>query len=217
MLTSNYHHRDLGTEVVDIIVGPKRKRFVVHEQLLTSRSTYFRDILRGSNIGNKSKVYFDDDDPAAVALFVGWLYRGTIPGVAEMEMKIQTPVSSNSSVPSGSTSNGRNVPLELPYTMDGQVGLKPPAPLKQLSAIKPLSQSRHSTSLPQVIKSEPGISSSGQVTPRAPSGHSALFSDVTSSISSESSSLTTFDHKFRYQQLRFLCLHGQAVLRPLAS
>ncbi|KAM3070054.1 hypothetical protein ACMFMF_008404 [Clarireedia jacksonii] len=118
---------DLGTDVVDIIVGPKRKRFVVHKQLLTSQSTYFKNTLREPNMVNENKIYFDDEDPAAVALFVGWLYRGSIPEVAAMEKKIRYSIPPGSSVPPESTLNGNTAPGKVPHIMNGQASPKLPA------------------------------------------------------------------------------------------
>ncbi|KAF4629010.1 hypothetical protein G7Y89_g9140 [Cudoniella acicularis] len=72
---------DLGTEVVSIYVGPERKHFVVHKSLLTTQSTYFDRALNGNfKEAEENSIYMEEEDPAAVGLLVGWLYRGAIPG-----------------------------------------------------------------------------------------------------------------------------------------
>jgi hypothetical protein len=181
MLTSNHHHRDLGTEVLNITIGPKRKHFVIHKQLLISQSAFFRRVFNRLDVENKNTIHFDKPNPPAIALFVEWIYRGKIPGVAEMEKKIQLSLSSGSSVPSRSTSNGNSVPGELPHNRLDQAALErpaplePPVPLEQVPAIMPLSEFRHSSNLDQRIKSEPRRSSLAQSTPKAPRTPRVIF------------------------------------------
>ncbi|KAM3083255.1 hypothetical protein ACMFMG_003914 [Clarireedia jacksonii] len=90
-------------------------------------STYFKNTLREPNMVNENKIYFDDEDPAAVALFVGWLYRGSIPEVAAMEKKIRYSIPPGSSVPPESTLNGNTAPGKVPHIMNGQASPKLPA------------------------------------------------------------------------------------------
>jgi len=73
--------RDLGTEVISVYVGPDRRRFVVHKQLLTSQSDYFDKALNGRfKEAEENEIHLEEDDPTAIGLMVGWLYRGVIPG-----------------------------------------------------------------------------------------------------------------------------------------
>ncbi|TAQ89871.1 hypothetical protein B7494_g1793 [Chlorociboria aeruginascens] len=72
---------NLGTEVVTIFVGPERKHYVVHKKLLTSQSEYFDKALNGRfKEAEENCIHLEEDVPAAVALLIGWLYRGVIPG-----------------------------------------------------------------------------------------------------------------------------------------
>jgi len=62
----------LGTEVVDIYVGPERKHYVVHKKPLTSRSEYFSKALDGHfREAEENSIHLKEDDPAAVALLIG--------------------------------------------------------------------------------------------------------------------------------------------------
>lgn len=75
----------MGFEVVDIFVGPERKRYVVHKKLLTEQSDYFHKAFTGSFIeAEENSIHLKEEDPAAVALLVGCLYRGIIPGTGNL-------------------------------------------------------------------------------------------------------------------------------------
>lgn len=77
--------RDLGFEVVDVYVGPERKRYVVHKNLLVRQSDYFKGALAGSFIeAEENSIHLKEEDPAAVALLIGWLYHGAIPGTENL-------------------------------------------------------------------------------------------------------------------------------------
>ena len=74
-------YRALGFEVVDLFVGPQRKRFVVHKDLLTAQSDFFSKALTGSfKEAEENSIHLKEEDPAAVALLVAWLYLGILPG-----------------------------------------------------------------------------------------------------------------------------------------
>ena len=71
----------MGIEVVNVYVGPERKRYVVHKNLLIAESDYFKAALLGSFIeAEENSIHLKEEDPAAVALLIGWLYHGVIPG-----------------------------------------------------------------------------------------------------------------------------------------
>ncbi|KAL2072719.1 hypothetical protein VTL71DRAFT_12062 [Oculimacula yallundae] len=71
---------DLNNELVTIYVGPKRKEFLLHKNLLCKSSDYF-DKAFNSNFqeAEKGTMFLPEDNPEAFALFVNWLYRSTIP------------------------------------------------------------------------------------------------------------------------------------------
>ncbi|KAF7929327.1 uncharacterized protein EAE98_005246 [Botrytis deweyae] len=69
----------LGTEVVKLIVGPKRKEFTVHKKLICDSCDYFRKAFRGPfKEAREEIIYLIGDSADAVGLFVEWLYRDKI-------------------------------------------------------------------------------------------------------------------------------------------
>lgn len=87
MNLSNSYSRDLGTDTIGIVVGRPgldEKRYVVHKQLLTSQSEFFRNAFSGGfREGVENNIHLEDDDPTAIALFISWIYRGAIPGTGQ--------------------------------------------------------------------------------------------------------------------------------------
>ncbi|KXX74335.1 Kelch repeat and BTB domain-containing protein 7 [Madurella mycetomatis] len=74
---------DFGTDMVTLLVGPDRQKFVVHKNLLVSQSKYFKSALAAGLFREaiEGVVTFDEDDPDAFRLLINWLYRGHIPRV----------------------------------------------------------------------------------------------------------------------------------------
>jgi len=63
------------SQVVTVLVGADRTKFVIHKDLLTSKSEFFRAALTGDWEESKSqKVHLPEDDPAAFEMFAHWLY-----------------------------------------------------------------------------------------------------------------------------------------------
>lgn len=61
--------------MVDIFVGPKRKTWRLHEDLLCDRSDYFKSTFQGKFAEASSKeLYLTEDNDASFGLFVNWLY-----------------------------------------------------------------------------------------------------------------------------------------------
>jgi hypothetical protein len=60
--------------MVKIFVGPKRKEWVIHEDLICDRSDYFKAVFKDGFKETDEKEIHLDDDPAAFALFVDWIY-----------------------------------------------------------------------------------------------------------------------------------------------
>jgi hypothetical protein len=57
-----------------------RERFRLHKKLLTSRSEYFDKAFNGPfEEAKKGRIELLEDNPAAFALFVNWLYGGQLP------------------------------------------------------------------------------------------------------------------------------------------
>jgi len=115
LLTS---YRDLGTEVVDIYVGPENKRYVVHKKPLTSQSEYFNKALNGHfKEAEENSIYLKEDNPAAVTLLIGWIYRGVIPGTESKISPFAKSVFKSTTghtkveVPMAETINGTHFPF----------------------------------------------------------------------------------------------------------
>ncbi|KIV79343.1 hypothetical protein PV11_06909 [Exophiala sideris] len=86
---------DLGTQVVDIIVGTERKVFTIHSQLLFATSPVFEDYIFHGNSNmflgpdntirtesgwdGTNALVLPDTDPLLIQLFRDWLYSGRIP------------------------------------------------------------------------------------------------------------------------------------------
>ena len=67
----------VATETVTLFVGPKRKGFVVHRDLLCYLVPYFSKTFEGAfHESSVNETYLKEEDPSAVELFIGWLYRG---------------------------------------------------------------------------------------------------------------------------------------------
>jgi hypothetical protein len=74
----------MGSEVVSIFVGRKRKEFNVHKKLICDASKFFRDAFTGAfKEGQEGTMYMPEDDPDVFACFVDWLYRNPLPVVED--------------------------------------------------------------------------------------------------------------------------------------
>jgi len=74
----------LGTETVNLYVGPEKKKFVVHKHLLTAQSKYFNGAFnRNFKEASEGSIFLEEDDPEVVDLLVVWLYRGSLPRASE--------------------------------------------------------------------------------------------------------------------------------------
>lgn len=61
--------------MVDVFVGPKRKTWRLHEDLLCDRSDYFKATFQGQFAEATSKeLYLPEDNDVSFELFVNWLY-----------------------------------------------------------------------------------------------------------------------------------------------
>lgn len=67
----------MSSKTVNLIVGPKRKTFVAHKDLLTHLVPYFAEVVSSQLLSsNNDDIYIGSSDPGAAQVFVGWLYRG---------------------------------------------------------------------------------------------------------------------------------------------
>lgn len=74
----NLVNRTLGTEIVTIYVGPKRKSFSIHKKLLCSRSEYFDKAFNGGFKESDGTMYLPEDDPEAFDALVVYIYQNRL-------------------------------------------------------------------------------------------------------------------------------------------
>ena len=92
----------MGNESVIIYVGPERKRYLIHKDLLTTQSEFFDRALNGNfKEAEQNLIYLEEESPAAFDLLVGWLYEGRIPIIgppfggfkaAEVDTTVRNPL-----------------------------------------------------------------------------------------------------------------------------
>lgn len=74
----------MGSEVVKIYVGRKRKEFIVHKNLICDASKFFNDAFTGPfKEGQEGVMYMPEDDPESFSCFIEWLYRNPLPIVED--------------------------------------------------------------------------------------------------------------------------------------
>lgn len=71
----NNLNSDLGSEIITLIVGLKRKEFPIHGNLLRLKSSFFKDFTFSTDDTGKAIHYLPDSDPSAVGLIINWVYR----------------------------------------------------------------------------------------------------------------------------------------------
>ena len=72
-------HSTLGSEIVTILVSPKRKAFKIHKKLLCDRSDYFSKAFNGRFQEANGEMHCPEDDPTAFGHLVNYFYRNTLP------------------------------------------------------------------------------------------------------------------------------------------
>jgi hypothetical protein len=89
------HKRLLAGPTVDIFVGPERRHWTLHRNLLCHHSSYFETEFVGHEVPKCKKgddganeLELPDDDPRGFELLVKWLYQGSledVSGLGDME------------------------------------------------------------------------------------------------------------------------------------
>ncbi|TVY89016.1 hypothetical protein LAWI1_G007186 [Lachnellula willkommii] len=71
---------DLGTDIVTIHVGPERKAFAIHKNLICNRSDFFSKAFNGPfKEGIDGTMHLPEDDAQAFSALVVWMYSGQLP------------------------------------------------------------------------------------------------------------------------------------------
>lgn len=74
--------------MVDIYVGPSRRGFHLHRDIICDRSSYFKAaFLRDFAEADTKELYLEEDNEIAFEIFANWLY-GTTPNVPENEEQL---------------------------------------------------------------------------------------------------------------------------------
>lgn len=74
--------RDLTGLIVDVFIGPKRKKYSIHENRLIKCCKYFEGKLRDTGPEDSRKtIYLADDDAEVFELFASWLYKGRVKSI----------------------------------------------------------------------------------------------------------------------------------------
>ncbi|KAI9649496.1 hypothetical protein NHQ30_002073 [Ciborinia camelliae] len=69
----------IGTQMVDLYVGPEKKLFRIHRGILCDKVPYFQKMFSSGFVeGLELKAFFPEDDVKAFDLFIGWVYFGTL-------------------------------------------------------------------------------------------------------------------------------------------
>lgn len=68
--------------MVTIYVGPERKRYLIHKDLLTKQSEFFDRALNGNfKEAEENSIYLEEESPAAFDLLVSLLYKGDVAAI----------------------------------------------------------------------------------------------------------------------------------------
>ena len=68
----------MGTEMVDLYVGPSKEHFRVHKTLLCAKIPYFYKMFKGKfTEASTNRAEFPEDSPESFDLLLGWVYQNT--------------------------------------------------------------------------------------------------------------------------------------------
>jgi hypothetical protein len=69
----------MGTEMVNLYVGPQKERFHVHKQVLCKKVPYFEKMFKGEfKEATEEQAIFPEDDAESFDLLLGWVYHNSI-------------------------------------------------------------------------------------------------------------------------------------------
>lgn len=75
----NAPHVARGTLIARVLVGPEKKEFCIHKNLLVAASPFFKEALDGPFAeATSQQVSLPEHDPEIFELFSDWLYAGTL-------------------------------------------------------------------------------------------------------------------------------------------
>jgi hypothetical protein len=69
----------MGTEMVNLYVGPGKRKFLVHKEILCSKVLYFEKMFKGGfEEATKNEATFPEDDAESFDLLLSWVYHDSI-------------------------------------------------------------------------------------------------------------------------------------------
>ncbi|KAH6671050.1 hypothetical protein B0J14DRAFT_702110 [Halenospora varia] len=75
-----FHTRGAWHAIVKVCVGPKRKEFTIHKNLICDKYDFFRRAFcSGFEEAEKGEMHLPEDDANVFANLTDYLYRGTVP------------------------------------------------------------------------------------------------------------------------------------------
>jgi hypothetical protein len=69
--------RSVGRVAIKVFVGYDPTAFVIHSDLVTATSGFFKNALNGGSSEAKGEVFLKTQDPVLFAIYVDWLYSET--------------------------------------------------------------------------------------------------------------------------------------------
>jgi hypothetical protein len=64
----------LGTAIAELHVGPDKKLYKIHQQLLCQKSDFFKALFQRWE-GKTGPAALPEDDPAIVGVILTWMYK----------------------------------------------------------------------------------------------------------------------------------------------
>lgn len=76
---TNAGSRLMSAELLTIVVGPDKVKFMPHKDVLCSRSDHFKNAFeKGFRESGKNEMSFPEDDPEAFGLLLRWMYESRL-------------------------------------------------------------------------------------------------------------------------------------------
>lgn len=75
-------------DIIMVYVGPKAKRYIVHEALLTRYEWFRKQILGPSDLASQGSITLHEEDPKVFELLISWLYRKKLKAISNTDEKL---------------------------------------------------------------------------------------------------------------------------------
>lgn len=78
----------LTSDAIRVYVGPKAKRYSVHEALLTRYGWFREKIYDSSDVSSQGSITLHTEDPKVFELLISWLYRKRLKAISTTDAKV---------------------------------------------------------------------------------------------------------------------------------